>query len=460
KVALSLHSLTETDASEEEKKRVCHSLLERTDHIIREVEEALDKLRGARFSENETSLREERSHLIQRYQTLKEKLRKVRGIISRQAGEEVMVVTPLQQKNVKIGYCYFCDVSISDNFAYKLNEREQSTLGIELAEGTAFCSQNQVEKPENAGFFRRLGQKLGLVKKPNPLSKIERVRRLKEKLNIQLKSEGEELKKALLFLSLSKQKEEERKRLEEKFLSKKNKIEPIELPNIPVENILVAEYVVAPGQFLKTPCFVELIFASKFMRDCYRVGGKVLGKKLNLEILTNQLAMVLEALEEYIRKENCYSDWTSKEQFFNRTMPKNETTSEKAENHFFSQFYVAKNGNNRLYSAYEAASEKENRKIINLDLENPLHCQAYLEINKEFGYAPQTEKEQRANYPKYYEVKIKGDAEQEKIKELEEKKDRPKPKDEREREMILEAFAEETLMSLELYIQKLDYYPG
>jgi hypothetical protein len=140
-VALDLHSLTETDTPEEEKKRLCRSLLERTDHLIREVEEALDKLRMARFSENETSLREENSHLIQRYQTLKEKLRKVRGIISRQAGEEVMVVTPLQQKNVKIGYCYFCDVSIADNFAYKLSEREQSTLGIELAEGTSFCSQ-------------------------------------------------------------------------------------------------------------------------------------------------------------------------------------------------------------------------------------------------------------------------------------------------------------------------------
>ncbi|CAG8725908.1 3002_t:CDS:2, partial [Gigaspora rosea] len=33
---------------------------------------------------------------------------------------------------------------------------------------------DQVEQPENAGFWRRLGQKLGLVKKPNPLSRMER----------------------------------------------------------------------------------------------------------------------------------------------------------------------------------------------------------------------------------------------------------------------------------------------
>ena len=52
-----------------------------------------------------------------------------------------MVVTPLQQKNVKTGYCYFCDVNLAGNFAYKLSKREQNTLGIELAEGVSFCSQ-------------------------------------------------------------------------------------------------------------------------------------------------------------------------------------------------------------------------------------------------------------------------------------------------------------------------------
>jgi hypothetical protein len=288
RVALRLHSLTEADVSEEERKRTCDGLLERTGHIIKEVEEMLDSLGEARFSESESFLREENIYLIQQYQGLMEKLKKVKGAISRQSGKEVMVVTPLQQKNVKIGYCYFCDVSIADNFAYKLSKREQNTLGIELAEGTAFCSQkclwshreeykkreelrqkerekienkverdrkkvteiqgqitdlterinklqkrewelelspenSQVEKPENAGFFRRLGRKLGLVKKPNPLSKIERIRKLKEELNVQLEKNEEKLKTALIVLSLDEQKEEERKRLERKALLEKNK---------------------------------------------------------------------------------------------------------------------------------------------------------------------------------------------------------------------------------------------
>jgi hypothetical protein len=289
KVSLSLHALTETDSSEEQRKKVCDGLLERTDHIMKEVEKVLDKLGEARFSENEAFLMEENNYLVQQYQALMEKLKEVKGAISRQIGQKAMIVTPIQHKNVKTGYCYFCDVSLAGNFAYKLSKREQSTLGIELAEGVSFCSQKclwghckeykkrekmrqeerekirnkiekdrevvteiqgqitnitekinklqkrewelellpesgSAEKPEKPGFFRRLGQKLGLAKKPNPLSKIERVRKLKEELNVQLEKNEEKLKTALIILSLDEQKEEERKRLEKKILLEKEKI--------------------------------------------------------------------------------------------------------------------------------------------------------------------------------------------------------------------------------------------
>jgi len=74
------------------------------------------------------------------------------------------------------------------------------------------------------GFFRRLGQKLGLVKKPHSLSKLERLRKIKGELNIQLEKTGEELQKSLVILSLDEQKEEERKRLEKKIILEKGRI--------------------------------------------------------------------------------------------------------------------------------------------------------------------------------------------------------------------------------------------
>ena len=83
---------------------------------------------------------------------------------------------------------------------------------------------DQIEKPENVGFWHRLGQRLGLVRKPHPLSKLERVRKLKEELNIELEKTGEELQKSLVILSLDEQKEEERKRLEKKIILEKGRI--------------------------------------------------------------------------------------------------------------------------------------------------------------------------------------------------------------------------------------------
>jgi len=77
--------------------------------------------------------------------------------------------------------------------------------------------------------------------------------------------------------------------------------------------------------------------------------------------------------------------------------------------HFLNEINEAlENGNGRLYQAYKAAGEKYN--LLDLLRNNPIGHQASLEVNKDFGYVPQTEKEQRANHPKYYEVKIEGDA--------------------------------------------------
>ncbi|CFW93041.1 protein of unknown function [endosymbiont DhMRE of Dentiscutata heterogama] len=289
KINLSLFTLTKTNLSTEEKEKVWSGLLEYTKNIIRKVEELLEKLEGVRFSLNEVVLHEEKDNLIQEYHLLIKKLREEKETILRQKEKKKMIVTPLRKKAVKIGYCYFCDISIATDFPYKLKVEEQNTLGIEIVEGAAFCSQecllnyckeyknrekmrqeeekrnkekiardrqmiteiqgqiasltarinrleqrerelellpegDQVERPENDGFWRRLGQKLGLVKKPSPLSRLERVRKLKGELSIQLEKTGEKLQKSLIMLSLDEQKEEERKRLEKKILLEKNKL--------------------------------------------------------------------------------------------------------------------------------------------------------------------------------------------------------------------------------------------
>jgi len=50
-------------------------------------------------------------------------------------------IVPLRQKTLKMGYCYFCDISISGGFPYKLEKEEQKVLNIEVIEGAEFCSQ-------------------------------------------------------------------------------------------------------------------------------------------------------------------------------------------------------------------------------------------------------------------------------------------------------------------------------
>jgi len=65
-------------------------------------------------------------------------------------------------------------------------------------------------------------------------------------------------------------------------------------------------------------------------------------KKRELEISINRLALTLEPLEEYIRHANYFSDWTSKEQFFRRTIPgSNKWDLENDEDCFFSNLSIS-----------------------------------------------------------------------------------------------------------------------
>jgi hypothetical protein len=84
-------------------------------------------------------------------------------------------------------------------------------------------NENLVEK-ENSSFWHRLGQKLGLTKKPNPLSRLERVRKRKGELKIELEKAEEERRKNLIILSLDEQKEQERKKLERKIFLEKERL--------------------------------------------------------------------------------------------------------------------------------------------------------------------------------------------------------------------------------------------
>ena len=115
--------------------------MESTKNIIRAVGEILDKLEGVRFSGGEVVLHEEKDNLARKYRALIKKLFEEKETILRQVEKKVVIVTSLRQKIVKTGYCYFCDISIASDFPYKLKAEEQNTLGIEIAKGAAFCSQ-------------------------------------------------------------------------------------------------------------------------------------------------------------------------------------------------------------------------------------------------------------------------------------------------------------------------------
>ena len=61
-----------------------------------------------------------------------------------------------------------------------------------------------------------------------------------------------------------------------------------------------------------------------------------------LEISINRLAFALESLEEYIRHTKHYSEWASKEQFYDRTIPiSNKWDLDNDEDHFFSNLSIS-----------------------------------------------------------------------------------------------------------------------
>src|SRR5688500_5646167 len=81
KINLSLFTLSRTNLSAEEKKRVWYGLSEYAENIMRKVGEILDKLDVVRFSGSEIALYEEKENLIQEYQVLIRKLDAERGTI-------------------------------------------------------------------------------------------------------------------------------------------------------------------------------------------------------------------------------------------------------------------------------------------------------------------------------------------------------------------------------------------
>jgi hypothetical protein len=110
----------------------------------------------------------------------------------------------------------------------KLNHLERRERELELNfDDYAFS-----KKEEEVGFFKRLAQNLGLVKKSDNISPLEKARIKKIELKEQLKKNEEELKKALVLLSISKQVEEERRGTEKRLLQQKERISESEQEDI------------------------------------------------------------------------------------------------------------------------------------------------------------------------------------------------------------------------------------
>lgn len=276
KINLHLFSLARTNFNEEEKNKVWRGLVEHTENIRTKAEETLDKLKNIRFSESDVVLEEEKNYLVQKYHNLLNLLREEKATILRQMKKEVMPITPLWQKSLKVGYCYFCETSISSGFPYKLAKEEQKVLNIQVTEGAEFCSQecllgyckeyrnrellrqeeekknklkiendrkllteiqtrvgflmkkiNELEKKErelaitvettprkeNKGLFRWLGW----TKDNSPQAMLENVRKSKAVVEKELEEKDQELQKALIIMSIDEQVEKERKKLEQRL---------------------------------------------------------------------------------------------------------------------------------------------------------------------------------------------------------------------------------------------------
>ena len=258
-----------------------------TTNIISSAQKKMDELDNVRFSESEDTLQEEKIDLAKKYSELIEDLQKEKETILRQMGKENSSITPLRQKDPKSGYCYFDDIGISGSFPYKLGKEEQEVLGIDIPKGAEFCSQECLtgyckeyknrekirqekerenkskieegkkevakiqmsianlmrrlnklerkksllelskesfqERSKNIGFFRRLGQNLGLLKDNSPRSLLERINKTKAILEIQLEENNSKLQNILISLSVDEQVEKEQKKINELFQQEKRK---------------------------------------------------------------------------------------------------------------------------------------------------------------------------------------------------------------------------------------------
>jgi len=247
----------------------------------------MDELDNVRFSESENTLHEEKNDLVRKYSELIEDLHQEKETILRQMGKENTSLTPLRQKDLKSGYCYFDDISISGNFPYKLGKEEQEVLGIDIPKGAEFCSQeclagyckeyknrerlrsekerenkNKIEEgkkevakiqmnianlmkrlnklerkknqlelskeifregSKNIGFFRRIGQNLGLLKDNSPRSLLERINKTIAIVEMQLDKNNSDLQNVLINLSVDEQVEKEQKKSMNFFNKKKGK---------------------------------------------------------------------------------------------------------------------------------------------------------------------------------------------------------------------------------------------
>src|SRR5262249_26263020 len=125
-----------------EKKRVWQGLSNSVKNVVEKAEEMVNKLSSVHFAEEEEVLHEERKLIALEYKSLLSELQREKETIVRQIEKDTILITPLQQKVPKEGYCYFCDIRISSGIPYRLTREEQGVLEIEIVEGAGFCSQD------------------------------------------------------------------------------------------------------------------------------------------------------------------------------------------------------------------------------------------------------------------------------------------------------------------------------
>ena len=287
RVNLSLFSLARTNLNSAEKKKFWMGLSESVKNISEKAEKIVSKLNGIHFAEEEGVLNEERDLIKKEYNKLLHELQGEKETIVRQIEKDIIPITPLQQKLPKEGYCYFCEIKISSGVPYRLTKEEQEVLEIEIVEGAGFCSQdcllnhcreyknrdkirqeeekeneekirsgkklitqiqlvvselidkiNKLEKKEEelelnidtlsseekTGFFRRVMQGLGLVKKNDPHTRLAEIKSKRIRLEKKLEKKSEELQKTLVILSVDEQVQRERQSSKKRLFEGKRSI--------------------------------------------------------------------------------------------------------------------------------------------------------------------------------------------------------------------------------------------